>query len=89
MGGRSVIFIVEGNIPQYEVRRKQSRKHFMTFTCRFMIEKDGSFQAVLFLSLFYSNKLQNFGKIKKKIDSKEQEQLIKRQKDKSFKNVSF
>lgn len=89
MGGRSVSFIVEGNIPQDEVRRKQSRKHFMTFTYCFMIEEGESFQAVLFLPLFYSMKTQNFEKRKKKINSKEQEQLIKRQKDKSFKDVSF
>lgn len=89
MGGRSVIFIVEGNIPQYEMRRKQSRKRFMTFTYRFMIEKGESFQAVLFLSLFCSNKIQNLEKRKKKTNSKEREQLIKRQEDKSFKNVSF
>lgn len=89
---RSVIFIVEGNIPQYEVRRKQSRKHFMTFTYHFMIEKGESFQAVLFIPLFYSNKTPNFEKRKekeKKINSKEQEQLIKRPKDKSVKNVSL
>lgn len=85
------MFIGECYIPQCEVRRKQSCKHFMTFTYRFMIEKkrSESFQAVLFLPLFYSNKIQNFEKRKKKINSKEQEQLITRPKDKSFKNVSF
>lgn len=37
---------------------------FMTFIYHFTIEKGESFQAVLFLSLFYSNTIQNFGEKK-------------------------